>query len=411
MNTRQHYRDALKFILRLRDAEDRDIGFPTFDFRARFHCAGSARSFTASYIGGRCVNCHNHDGRLEIICADHGLPPGQLLVDFHADIPDSCFPDGRRPSVRPLPLDIELTIGPSDLPTAAEVEATVPFIVRGLLESEAPLLGGILDRVNSTFDSILGPGGATPGAPGASAAASSPIAPRYLQRGIIAIHSRPGVVYRNVGLIRVPLAKNGTTSIDLSTVGAATLPTDPYDTAGSGQFDIDTGAYPAVQISGYYRRPCPPTYLRIRLSDTPEPDGRHAYIMKCPDGIIRTFDRSAIKVIDTTLEAPVIRRLFIPEAISLDQYIDRELRRSGCRIQIQYKRRSRTTKRTYWGRLCRTEELPDGRYQVSPSGTYGNKKRGVFRVRYIDNKKRRSPWSAFSYYRNSDIPCTSVFPI
>lgn len=135
-----NYRSDFDFILRLKSCNGNDIGWPAFDWTARFHTPnGKANAYTASCTGGRCVNCYNDDGRIHIVCDNHHMGLGRLLVEFTAFFPDSDYPDGNERVVAPFPLDIELVRDATCCPVTAEVDMRLPVIAVGGGTAEKPL--------------------------------------------------------------------------------------------------------------------------------------------------------------------------------------------------------------------------------------------------------------------------------
>ena len=135
-----NYRSDFDFILRLKSCNGNDIGWPAFDWYAKFHTPnGKANAYTASCTGGRCVNCYNDDGRIHIVCDNHHMGLGRLLVEFTAFFPDSDYPDGNERVVAPFPLDIELVRDATCCPVTAEVEMQLPVIAIGGASEEKPL--------------------------------------------------------------------------------------------------------------------------------------------------------------------------------------------------------------------------------------------------------------------------------
>ncbi len=125
---RINYKSDFDFFLRLISANGEEIGWPPFDWTAKFRTAAAWQIFEASCIGGVCTNCYNDNGRIHIVADNHKLPPGRLRVDLSVMIPEGVFPDGSRLVVTPAPLDIELVLGTSGLPTSAEAALLLPAL-------------------------------------------------------------------------------------------------------------------------------------------------------------------------------------------------------------------------------------------------------------------------------------------
>lgn len=107
---RINYKSDFDFTLRLKDCEGNVVPFPDYDWMARFYTDDNkANAYVASCIGGECRNCFNDGGgQIHVVCDAHRLSAGKLKVEFHAQLPDEIYPDGRQLVVTPAPLDIEL---------------------------------------------------------------------------------------------------------------------------------------------------------------------------------------------------------------------------------------------------------------------------------------------------------------
>lgn len=154
-----YYKRDFSCILRLfacsMDGDGRkEIGFPDYDWVARFHTWWDAESYTASCIGGKCVNCFNDGGRIRVVFDNHRLSAGELRVEFTALLPDGTYPDGDERVVVPAPLGIVLTREAAPCPSAVEAQLMLPYIL-----AEVPVLGHVeLPPLPFTFSD----GGITP---------------------------------------------------------------------------------------------------------------------------------------------------------------------------------------------------------------------------------------------------------
>jgi len=110
--------------------EPQEIGWPGFDWTARFWTWSPANAYTVSCIGGVCTNCFNDNGRIHAVFDNHRLSPGKLHCELSADIPASIYPDGKRREVLPQPVGIELVSGAGDCGCVGEteVELTLPAV-------------------------------------------------------------------------------------------------------------------------------------------------------------------------------------------------------------------------------------------------------------------------------------------
>ncbi|MCM1518967.1 MAG: hypothetical protein NC117_10025 [Pseudoflavonifractor sp.] len=123
-----NYRSSIDFILRLDDADGDPIGWPTFDWRARFWTSTNGPSVESSVIGGEAVNCYNDDGNIHITLDNHNLQPGILQITFDALLEDETYPDGDRRVSVPRPLDIKLIREAAPCPKSFDVRLMLPYV-------------------------------------------------------------------------------------------------------------------------------------------------------------------------------------------------------------------------------------------------------------------------------------------
>lgn len=123
---KKNFKEEFDAILTVRDGRGTDIGFPAFDFRAVFYTNEPARCYTASCIGGECVNCHNDGDKIHVVFNRHGLLPGIIKCRFESLLPNGIYPDGNRCVPVVEPLNIELTFDASDMPSEVEIAITIP---------------------------------------------------------------------------------------------------------------------------------------------------------------------------------------------------------------------------------------------------------------------------------------------
>lgn len=127
--TKVNYQSDFDFILTLKDCRGNDIGFPEYDWVAKFYTINKEKPYIASYIDGECTNCYNDNGKIHIVLNEHGLMSGQLKVDFSINLPNGIYPDDGELIVAPLPLDIELIRGCSPCPCSSDIEVVIPYAV------------------------------------------------------------------------------------------------------------------------------------------------------------------------------------------------------------------------------------------------------------------------------------------
>lgn len=124
-----YYKSDFDFILKLRDCAGKDMGWPDFDWSARFWTTSKANVFIASCKNGVPVNCYNDNGRIHVVFDNPGFGCGVLQVEYHLRFPNPIYPDGRRDVYGHETLDLQLTDGAGDCMDPAEIELTIPYAV------------------------------------------------------------------------------------------------------------------------------------------------------------------------------------------------------------------------------------------------------------------------------------------
>lgn len=126
MATKINYKSDFDFILTLRDAQGNDIGFPEFDWEARFWTFSLMHTVTASCRGGKCEGCFNDGGKIHIVVNAPALGCGRLHAEVVTHTANDIYPDGERTVYTPDALDIELVSGRGDTEMTAEAGIVVP---------------------------------------------------------------------------------------------------------------------------------------------------------------------------------------------------------------------------------------------------------------------------------------------
>ena len=122
-----NYKSDFDFILTLRDAQGNDIGFPDFDWEARFWTFSPMHAATASCRGGECEGCFNDNGRIHIVINAPALGCGRLHAEVVTHTANDIYPDGERMVYTPDVLDIELVSGRGDAEMAANATLRLPY--------------------------------------------------------------------------------------------------------------------------------------------------------------------------------------------------------------------------------------------------------------------------------------------
>lgn len=124
-----NYRSDFVAVLELADAAGKSIPFPDCDFEATFWTGNANRKYAISRRGDVLTNCRREPGGgIRVIFDRHGMGVGELKWEPKFRLPDGEFPDGYQDVMRPMPLGVILVTGPGDLPSAAEIAVTLPYI-------------------------------------------------------------------------------------------------------------------------------------------------------------------------------------------------------------------------------------------------------------------------------------------
>lgn len=382
----RNYKSDFSLVLRLRDESGEEVLSPWFDWTAKFYTSASkAITYVAKCHSRVLTNARiDNDGLLHIIFDNHGLPAGKLMVEFTVENPDSEYPDGSQRSVSPMELNMELVkrhvcVG------EAEVELTLPILIRTAEGLEATELGKILDRINAKMEEILGIGSGEDVPGGASAKLKSVEAP-VLQRGIISVYAKPGVVYRNLRWIRIPVKKGIETVVDLSGVDLECVEDIMIPGVGGDvavrYIELDREARTArILLPDTSETTC----VRLRLKQECE---TKKYIMRGTDGIIKPVG-FAVAPVERMPQAPTVKRRIVQYVGTLADLCDTLF--DG--VEVEVKRNPGHKKPPRW------KKVREG--SVSSKA----KQLGVARVRYPKSGRRcASAWSVFSFRRIGENP-------
>lgn len=147
-----NYKSDFDAILRLTDCEGNDLGWPKFDWKAKFYTFSLSNVFTASCIGGVTENCYNDGGGIHVVFDNHKLAIGSLQCEITVELPDGRYSDGYHRVVTPEPLDIELVKGRGDCPsTRAVAVVTLPVLGELTRADVEAMLAGKQDKRELTF--------------------------------------------------------------------------------------------------------------------------------------------------------------------------------------------------------------------------------------------------------------------
>lgn len=122
-----NYKSDFDFILTLRDAQGNDIGFPDFDWEARFWTFSPMHAVAASCRGGKCEGCFNDNDKIHIVVNAPALGCGRLHAEVVTHHENDIYPDGERTVYTPDILDIELVNSKGDAEVTANATLRLPY--------------------------------------------------------------------------------------------------------------------------------------------------------------------------------------------------------------------------------------------------------------------------------------------
>ena len=143
-----NYKSDFDFILTRRDAQGQDIGFPDFDWEARFWTFSPMHAVTASCRGGKCEGCFNDGGKIHVVVNAPVLGCGRLHAEVVTHHASDIYPDGERTVYTPDALDIELVPGRGDARMSANATLRLPYGELPMIEcSISRGYGGVDDKL------------------------------------------------------------------------------------------------------------------------------------------------------------------------------------------------------------------------------------------------------------------------
>lgn len=114
---RVYYKSDFDFILKMKDTQGNDLGWPDFDWELKLYTNSKVNAFVVSCKSGEAVNCYNDNGKIHVVADNHGLGVGKMSYELIIDKEDDTYEDGYKREVIPGTLAIELTnsAGDSDI--------------------------------------------------------------------------------------------------------------------------------------------------------------------------------------------------------------------------------------------------------------------------------------------------------
>lgn len=123
----RNYKSDFDFIMRVKDCQGQEIGFPTFDWTAKIWTNNIANAYSVSCVGGEMTNCFNDNGQIHVVCDNHRLGTGKVNVEFHAMLPNEIYKDGNQDIYNVQDVDIELIKGNACAGTL-EADVSIPVL-------------------------------------------------------------------------------------------------------------------------------------------------------------------------------------------------------------------------------------------------------------------------------------------
>lgn len=129
-----NYKTDFDFTLSMPDCNGHETGFPKCDFTATVFTLNRLRPFVASQKNGVLTNCYNDNGRLHIVCDNHGLSCGRVMLDLELQVPNPIYPDRYQRVSKRYDTGIELVHQGGDCPRTAEIEVLAPYVYTSAYE-------------------------------------------------------------------------------------------------------------------------------------------------------------------------------------------------------------------------------------------------------------------------------------
>lgn len=124
----KNYQSDFDAIINIKTCNDKDLGFPAYDWEAIFYTSASASTYTASSIKGVTTNCFDDNGKIHVVFNNHGLQSGDLMVKFISHLPNDIYPDKDEIVVSPQKTGIKLVRGAGCCGTIEDIQLVMPYI-------------------------------------------------------------------------------------------------------------------------------------------------------------------------------------------------------------------------------------------------------------------------------------------
>lgn len=412
--TKINFRSDFDFILQLLDHDGRIIGWPPFDFRVRLWTDTRWRAYEAGVKDGVPYNCYEDDGRIHIVCDNHGLHVGRLHIDFTSLVPDDKYPDANKSVLTPIDTDITLTVTDSELPAAGEIEITIPWhlvhdtdvymeIIDAVNEELDRALGPdvydtAFDEVNKVIDNIMGMSPLEPGKPSTVTAIAAPAVTGVLQSGIMPITADPGRVYNGRKGAKVANATDEQLVVRVRRVKPGQKVSlgraFPEGAFCGSTIEVDKDSQYDSATNSVYHNGSAERSIYILL---PYSEGSSPYLTTDTEGRVVFAPSGAYctPILDNNFHIGEILDAELTENAHVTSDKDgNEIRiaagwaygytADGRRLEVQVRRRPNCKSHVRWRRIKNISQL----------------KCGVIRARLMTHSGKRSEWAYFTFYTN-----------
>ena len=121
-----NYQSEFDFVLNF----ENEVTFPAYNFDGYVHIAGAPYPRVHfSQKNGVLTNCYNDNDKIHVICNNHSMGVGMIVVDYFAHLANTIYPDQMQTICTPIPTQHSLVCGKGDEGTPAEVDAILPYAV------------------------------------------------------------------------------------------------------------------------------------------------------------------------------------------------------------------------------------------------------------------------------------------
>ena len=132
--TRYNYKSDFDFRLAVKSKNGTLLGLSGFDFEGIIRTMNYDREVRFHKYGDSWHNCFNEDGLIHVVCKNHKLLPGNLVLELNVCIPNHIYPGRIRTISTIEDLGIKLVFGRGEEIKPIEVEKTISYIDRNVYQ-------------------------------------------------------------------------------------------------------------------------------------------------------------------------------------------------------------------------------------------------------------------------------------